>query len=362
MRVVFSNTASSWGGGEKWMFTAGKGLRCRGHDVFYAPKRNSPLWLKAQGNDFEILDFNIRSDFSPYRTLKIARLLAKIDADVLVLNFNKDVRVAGAAAKLAKTPFVCARHGVKLIKDKLRYRATMSLVDKIITNTRSIKNEYIQYDWLDAEKVEVIHNGIALPNLDELNKIDLNETYNLPDDYFVFALAGRLAYQKGFDVLIDGMEQLRKEKIAALIAGKGPLENDLKAMITEKNLEKKVKLIGFVERPLDFLYSSDAVALPSRYEGLPNIVMEAMALGKVVVASSVNGVPELIEDGKEGFLVPSEDAKTLAEKMRYIASKYKDVEYLGKNARAKIQNEFTIPKMIDRLEMLFQSKLRPERY
>ncbi len=353
--IVFSNSIgkNKWGGGEKWMLTAAKNLTKRGHNVVIAGKSESILLDRASSVGLKTEIFDIKADFAPFKVGKIANYFKKQETDICILNLNKDVRVAGLAARKAGVPVVLARHGLKLISDKWKYKATMKLVDGIITNSITIKDQYNQFDWMPENKTEVVYNGLNLPI--NVQKIDLHEQYSIPENHLIFGAAGRLAYQKGFDLLIKAAAQLKDKPFTFLIAGKGKLEQHLNNLIAEHKVGDRVKLVGFLTDPLPFLKAVDVVVQPSRFEGMPNTVLESMALGKPVIATEVNGVKELIQSGKNGFSCPSESVLELVNLIRYVAD-HKNLIEIGITARETIKNNYSIEKMIDHLETYFERK------
>ena len=175
--IVFSNSipAGDWGGGEKWMVTCARGLADRGHQVIVAGRSNSVFLDRARTADLETVAFNLHADFSPMKSLKIQRFLQARDVEVIILNLNKDVRVAGWAARRAGVPVILARNGYPLLADTWVHRLSTSLVDGIITNTNAIKDIYRDIPWLPQSKIRVIPNGIALP--EQVPTIDLRQRY-----------------------------------------------------------------------------------------------------------------------------------------------------------------------------------------
>ena len=296
-------------------------------------------------------------DFNPIKIIQIAYFLKKEKIDIIILNINKDVRIAGIAAHLARIPVILARHGTKLISDKFKDRLTLSLVDGIITNTNSIKQEYKSYKWMPENKIKVIYNGINIPQ--NVVKLNLREIYNIPENHFIFGSAGGLSKVKCFDLLIKAVAILRKKNlpITLLIAGKGNMEYDLKNLIKQEKLEDYVQLIGFLENPLEFINSLDAFVLSSKFEGMPNVVLEAMALGKIVIATNVGGISELIEDSKNGFIVKARDIGALARSMEMLMKQNNNkLAKIGEQAINTIKERFTMEKMINHLEEYINRK------
>ncbi len=353
--ILFSNSIgkNKWGGGEKWMLTAAKNLSLRGHNVSIAGKSGAALLNRAKKVGLKTEVFNIKSDFAPFKVTKLANYFKENETDVCILNLNKDVRVAGLAAKKVGVPVVLARHGLKLISDKWKYKMTMKLVDGIITNSNTIKEQYRQFPWMPANKTEVIYNGLDIPQ--NIEKIDLHEQYSIPKEHIIFGAAGRLAHQKGYDLLVKAAAELKEKPFTILIAGKGKLRQHLKNITQKYGIENKVKLIGFLENALPFLNSVGIVVQPSRYEGMPNTVLESMALGKPVIATEVNGVKELIQNGINGFSIPPESVTELAIAMQKVAN-IPDLEEIGQAGKETITNDYSIERMIDHLETYFERK------
>ena len=362
LNIFFSNSISKhkWGGGEKWMVTAAKGLSKRGHNVYISGKANSILLDKANGENLKTIPLNIYADYNPFKILHTKKILQKLNIDVIVLNLNKDIRVAGIAAKWAKVPAIIARNGLQLFSDKWKYKMTIGLVDGIITNSKSIKEAYERFSWMEHDKTVVIYNGISTSEFN-IEDIDINTMCGIPKKNNIFVAAGRLTSQKGFDLLIKAASKIddKKYPFTILIAGKGKDRKFLSKLIKELKMSQRVHLIGFQNKLSQFLKSCDFVIMPSRQEGMPNVVMESMALGKPVLAAKVNGVPELIDHKISGFIFEPFKIDAIRNAMNY-AMKNKNSDFLknwGTKAQDHVKKNFTIDIMLDNLESYFREKI-----
>jgi len=337
------------------MVEAARGLTEAGHAVWLAGRRDSEFLKAAERTGVRTRVFTIHGDFSPWSTLRMRRFLKRAGVQILVCNLNKDVRVAGLAARLAGTPVVLARHGVQLCGRKWKHRMTLThLADGIVTNTETIRRAYMEYGWFDEGFIRVVYNGVREDV--ETGAFDFSKDY--PGKRIVFS-AGRLSDQKGFDVLIEAAALLRerREDVVFCIAGKGRQRSRLEALVQERGLGATVFFLGFQEEIQPYLKGCDLYVLSSRFEGMPNVVMEAMAAGKAVVATDVNGVRELMTDGKTGLIVPPEDPAALAGAVAEIIDDGNRLAGFGSQGRFRVREHFTMARMIASLETVFYEKL-----
>jgi len=149
-------------------------------------------------------------------------------------------------------------------------------------------------------------------------------------------LVGRLVHQKGIDVLFHALSHLRDLPFTVDIAGEGPERDTLCELATSKGLTDRVRFNGWVDRrELPSLYgSADIFVLPSRIEGMPNVVLEAMAYALPVVATDIAGTREVVRNEQTGLLVPVENVSALADAIRRLIANPQERRTLGDNARA----------------------------
>lgn len=175
---------------------------------------------------------------------------------------------------------------------------------------------------IPREKVTVVLTAIDPLPPPALPRAELRARLGLPADRPLALFLGRLSPVKGPDVLIDAVRLLRDRQPEAcfVLAGDGQLRAPLEEAVQAQGLQGQVMFAGFVAREnvADYLAASDLLVLPSRSEGLPHAVLEAMAFSLPVVASAVGGVPEAVSDGVTGALVPPEDPRALADALESL--------------------------------------------
>ena len=367
MNVLFINSIGKdkFGGGEKWMVNAAKGLTDRGHSVVLASKRNSRLLEYAAGRGVRTKVMEIRGDFSPLATLKIAAWMKRHQTDILICNLNKDVRVAGLAARLVGHPVVLARHGMLLCSKKWKHKLSLTkLTDGIITNSRTIREAYAGYGWFDRNFVKVIYNGLTIP--EHVEPYDFASRF--PGKKIIYS-AGRLSKQKGFEYLIEAAAILKRKRndLVFAISGEGKLEQSLKQMVAERGLENSFIFLGFTPDIYPCLLGCDLFVLASLFEGMPNVVMEAMAMQKPVVATDVNGARELMgastksRDCDTGLIIPPKEPAAIAEAIEKIIDDPARMAAYGKAGRERVETHFTVPIMVDNLEAHLRHKIAEKR-
>ena len=352
MKILFINSIrrENYGGGEKWMLSAARGLKTRGHQVFIAGRRASIFLNKAVEGGLITWPVNIKRDVSPLSTIKIHAFLIRNQIDTLICNYNRDVRVAGLAAALAGMKHVYARHGLKIIKNTIRHTLPLRLLTKgIITNTNTIKDAYLKYNCFPQGFIHVLHNGISMDKT--IQAKDFSQSFK---NKIIVAAAGRLVKQKGFSYLIKaaGILGKRREDMVFLIYGEGETQNELSRQIEVEGVSAMVFLKGFASPLMPIIKGADIFILPSLSEGMPNVVMEAMALGTPVIATSVNGVSELMENNKNGIIVEPANPVQMARALEYLADNPDKRTFLAKNALKRMESFFTMEQMLDSLEKI----------
>lgn len=360
MNILFLNSIgkTKWGGGEKWMINAGKGLKARGHQVTNACIRNSVIEQRSIASGLNTWQYTIYTDIALWKIPTLKSYLRKNKIDVLVCCQNRDVKIGARAARQIGIKAIFARQGIQNLTNKKKYITPFTqFIDGIITNTKSIKNIYEGFGWFPENFIHVIYNGVEIHK--NIKSINLHDKYKLSQGCKILFSSGRLDYQKGFDLLIDIAKKAKEEGLdwQIIVAGEGKLFSGLQSLAKRKGVTGVIHFIGFTNEILSHLDASDVFVFPSRYEGMPNALLEAMSLGKASVATRVNGVPELVEDGKSGFLVESENTNQLYAKIKLLLEDHELNISMGEQAKNQVMNNFTIDKMIDNLEALFSKTI-----
>jgi glycosyltransferase involved in cell wall biosynthesis len=236
------------------------------------------------------------------------------------------------------------------------YRLYNRQVDGIVAISERIAAVLVEAG-VKKEKIRVIHSGI-----DAAPFLQLREAKR-ESDLPVIGTVAALEERKGHRFLLEAATLLKREGIRAKyrIAGEGGEREALQEMVSAAGLRDEVVLMGFLSDIPRFLSEIDLFVLPSVYEGLGVAVLEAMAAGKPVVASSVGGVPELIEDQVTGLLVPPKDPAVLARAISRLLSDRTFARQLAERAREEVQRHFTVEQMAKQNEDYYHELLRQPR-
>ncbi len=172
---------------------------------------------------------------------------------------------------------------------------------------------------IDQARVKVILNPVITPDLFQKSRVKLSHPWFLPGQPPVVLGIGRLTAEKNYKLLIEAFRLVRKRLPARLlILGEGILRPELEALIAAYGLEHDVSLPGFVENPYVYLANAALFVLSSDYEGLPTVLIEALAVGRSIISTDCQSGPrEILEEGKFGSLVPVGDVDILAERMHF---------------------------------------------
>lgn len=271
---------------------------------------------------------------------------------------NRDVKIGGLAARLCGIPAIFSRQGLDNVRKKLFHKiAFTQYVDGIITNTASIKKLYDSYGWFSKDFIHVVYDGLTLPA--QLTKIDLHKEFDLKPGSKIVMGTGRLSGQKRFDLVVKVAAMAKAQNLdwSIIIIGKGKLENKLKEMTAELDVQDVIKFAGFRNDVLQLMYSSNLFVLSSDSEGMSNALREAMAVGLPCVATDVFGVEELFQNGQSGVMVRKGDAKGIFEGIKSVFENEELRNSISQNGKELIKNVFTMENMIDSVEKIFQDQL-----
>ncbi|MFH1184360.1 MAG: glycosyltransferase family 4 protein [Chloroflexota bacterium] len=265
-------------------------------------------------------------------------------------------------AWLAGVPVRIATHhgiieGFPRLVERLHAGLVNAGVASILVNVSRKVLEQAAAAGIRRERMTVIPNGIPSSDAGAGNGPAMRAELGIDEEDVLILSVGRLVYQKGHEYLIEAMHSILPDfpRAKAVICGEGPLRRQLEAQIDRLGVAASVTLPGNRMDIDRFLRSANIFVLPSRWEGLPVALLEAMDSGLPVVATRVEGVEEVIQNSAQGLLVPPEDARALAESLKGLIADPELRERMGTGARARMRESYTIDIMCEKYLSLMRN-------
>lgn len=260
------------------------------------------------------------------------------------------------AARIARIPAIVASQQLYQLPHERGPRAKQALVSRFVDRyiaVSSAMGEELRSVVAHPDRVAVIHNTIE-PKRFESAAGDVRATLDDGGRSIVLTLA-RLDFQKGLETLIEAAALV--PDVLFLIAGDGPERARLEAEAEALGVAERVRFLGRREDVPELLAACDVFVLPSLFEGLPVSVLEAMAAGRPVVATSVPGTAEAVADGETGILVSPSDPELLARAIRQVTADPAMARRMGDAGRTRVRRLFSADEMGRKLDSLYQELL-----
>lgn len=338
------------GGAEEYIYLLSSQLQKQGYKVFVIYSCKGRLLERLKKLGVLTQKIKMRHPFDLFAAFKLYQFLKKEKIDICHTHFLRENFIAALAGKIANVPVIWTVHRQDPQKLLVRFfnRIIMSLNFKIIAVSKSVQ-EYLLKLGVKESKIELIYNGVLVPETIEtkFSKKDLG----IPESHLIVGSIGRVVKEKGFDVLLKAAEILKNQDVSFVVIGEGPEQQGLEE--EKKNRElKNVYFLG-AQRAYSVLPLFDIFVLPSHMEAMPLVILEAMAFKKAVIAPNVGGVPEVIENQKNGLLFLPGNAQELASKIKFLLENHQERETLSRMAYKTIKEKFTVEKMSQKVLDLY---------
>ncbi|MDJ0974573.1 MAG: glycosyltransferase [Planctomycetota bacterium] len=353
MRVAHLNTAKSWRGGEQQLLLLMRGLAAQAEvgveQVLYA-QPDSPLASRAEAAGFPVVPLAVRSSGDVLASRRLRKALAADPVDVLHLHtaHAHSVGVRGARFLGASRPaVVVTRHVSYSIYRHFPWHLTWFKytkgIAKIICVAEAVRDA-LRKNRLPDDLLAVVHNGVDPDawQADASARARIRDRLEVPGPAPLVGTVGALTREKDQQALLEAFALLEPARSGARLAivGEGPLKGELVHAAAKLGIAGYTHIVGFQEDVADWLAAFDLFVFPSRKEGLPMIVLEAMAAGRPVLATTAGGIPELVRDGQDGVLVPPGDGAALAAALADLLDDAPRRRALSESARARACEAF----------------------
>lgn len=314
---------------------------------------------KREGIEAELLDCRHPLHLRPWaRFLEIVRR-RQIDL----------VHLYGLRANLPGRP-VARRGGVRAVVAGIRnidpwrkwYHSTLDRwtarwVDRFVSNSEAGRRIAIEREGFEPSRVLTIHSGIEPKRrADSYDRSALRRKFEIaPETSPVVAVIANLREQKRHRDLVDAAAALAEKmpSLTFLCAGRDRMQGEVQRYAVERGVGRQFRWLDYVANVDEVIAASDFCALPSSFEGLPASILEVMAMGRTIIATPVGGVPEVVQDGRNGLIVPVGEPAKLAQAIERLATDESLRRGFENEALATIERDFSVDRMVERTEKLY---------
>lgn len=303
--------------------------------------------------------------------LVICVILRRIKADIVQAFMTPAIFYSLVAALICRTPakIITERSGPGRKKGTpLRYRIYLTMedllskfTDAVVTNSAAGKC-YLAERGIDPSLVRVIYNGINLSRLysDEEDIALVRKSLGVPPGSWVVGIVASLIPVKNHETFIMAAATISaiRPDVRFAVIGEGPLRSQIETLCRELGISSRVCFLGNQHNIGTYISALDIAVLTSDTEGCSNFILEAMALGKPVIATAVGGNRELVLHGETGVLVPPRDSKALAEAIIDLIQHPEKVANMGQKTRERVMNQFSLDNMVRQYESLYENIIK----
>jgi glycosyltransferase involved in cell wall biosynthesis len=362
------------------------GLRDRGYDTTLVAGSlalgEESMAGVAEGLDVPIVTIpELHREISPIRDLRavyhLADLIREVRPHILHTHTAKAGTIGRLAARLlgdAGPPIVVHTfhgHVLRGYFDPVRSNA-FRLLERwlarqstaLIAVSPEVRDDLVSLGVAPAEKFEVVRLGIELDqrvgeNGFEAARAETRRALGIPDDRFVVGWIGRMTGVKRTGDVLQAVRRLREQGVDAVLCmvGDGPDRETVEQRAHELGIVRDSLFLGYQDKVADYYAAFDALILPSANEGTPVSAIESLAGGRPVVATRVGGVPDVVRDGVDGFLVDPGDIDAMAERLARLAADPPLRHRMGEAGRASVHERYSVERLLDDVDRLYRRLL-----
>lgn len=356
LKIVHLDTGRDLRGGQRQLLLLARGLRARGHEQLISCPEGSALEAQASREGFTLFVLPQHDPAHLHGAFQLRQQIVARPVNILHAHDGRSQNLAWLASFGLPVRRIATRRVTflpsSMLGHRLKYTATCH---RLIVVSQYIRQLLLKAGVPQA-RIELIYDGLELPA--ELpspaRRLELRGRLGFGEGDFLVGHVGAFTAEKGQDVAAQAVLRLqdRLPRLVLLLAGGGPLFDSPRLRELARQAQGRVKLLGPIEHLSDFLFSLDLFVMPSRFEGLGSSALAALAHGLPVVATRVGGLPELVEEGVTGWLVPPESPADLAEALAAAAHDRGLLARLSANAREKAAT-FSSDRMVEQTESLY---------
>lgn len=347
------DTARSWRGGQNQVLLTIDGLRAIGHRAALVAHPEGELRRRA-AEGMELIPLAPRTEVDLSAGWRLARVIKRLAPDVVHAHDPHGVAMAslalslGSASSSGRAPaFVASRRVDFRLKGNSFSRWKYRQVDCFIAASEAIRQMLVA-DGVPPERTVTVHEGVDVDRIAAVPPVNVHEAFWLPHGAPVVGNVAALVPHKGQRHLIDAAHIVMRDLPDArfVILGEGELRPALEHQVHEFHLEKHVLLPGFRTDVIGCIKGFDLFVMSSVTEGLGTSLLDAMACGRPIVATTAGGIPEVVVHGETGLLVPPRDHDALARAILALLADPARRERMAAAGLARVRERFTVERMV----------------
>jgi L-malate glycosyltransferase len=357
VNILQISSASSFGGGERYVVDLTNALVARGHDVYVAVRPGSPLPRHLQLSTEKILTLPLRNALDVQSARALEKFVRRRAIDVVHAHMARDYSLASYAARRRETKFIVTRH--VLFKLNRLHRHTLARATRVIAVSQAVAKELRASRVVTDDQIAVIHNGIDVDRIQRTcAALPLGLFVNslgMPGGGPLVGSIGELRTLKRHDDFIRAAALVLKEfpETQFVLAGVGEIREQLEKLVAELGLTDRFHFLGWLDDADKLLCAMDVFVSASETESFGLAIVEAMAAKTAVVATATEGAKEVIEDQQTGLLVPIGDVKAIAGSVINLLSAPEKRERIATQSAQSAAKRFSLTRMVDDIEKIY---------
>jgi glycosyltransferase involved in cell wall biosynthesis len=367
LAILHTEASLGWGGQEQRILVEALAMRQRGHRPAFAADPRGELYQRAREANFPVTPLIFGGGHNLKAWVRLRRLLNEQAADVLNTHSSLDSWVGTLVWQTLRTRplLIRTRHLSTRVRDNRPTRWLYRTPAAIITTGQVTKQLLSQRLGVPARRIFSIPTGVDLSEFAPQEKSrELLAQLKIPAEAFVFGSVAVLRSWKGHLYLLEALHELIQGGARAflLLVGEGPYRTVIEEKIEQLGLQHWVHLAGFHDQVAPWFALMDVKVLASyANEGVPQALLQALAMARPVVGTTVGGIPEVIVEGETGLLVPPKDSRRLAQAMGQLMADPDFGRELGRRGRQLVVERFTLEQMAAEIETVYQVLLEGRR-
>jgi glycosyltransferase involved in cell wall biosynthesis len=361
--ILHTESSLGWGGQEKRILRELLGLSRESFRPLLACQPESRIGERAAARGLQVDYIKMRANIDPLAVFQFIRMFHRYKIDIVHTHSSGDSWMAATAAKISpRHPSVVrTRHLSVSFNSRLIYSY---MADRVVTVGSSTRRYMIEEKGIPEGKVLTIPTGVDLTQFNPReSREDLRGELGIPARTPVYGTVAVFRRLKGHRYLLEAVPEITRSVPGAklLLIGEGPQENNLQKIIAEKGIKESVIMPGFREDIARVLNTLDVFVFPSLEEALGTAILEAMSMEKPVVATRVGGIPEVVQEGRTGYLIDPEDPRAIAQRVIRLLKDGEMRRQMGAEGRKLVETHYDNRVMVRQLEKLYHELMERRR-